>query len=146
MLWEGTYLGEGSFGKVIQVKHRTDKCDYAVKLMPCIPGKREKYQEHELKSLTEQVKSPITHKNIVKYYDSWKCEETTPTYLCIRMELCDTSLKALLRKQKNVVDDPQFYQKIFPQILRGLEYLHKIHWLHRDIYLPNILLAIPEYD
>ena len=110
------------------------------------PGKREKYQEHELKSLTEQVKSPITHKNIVKYYDSWKCKETTPHYLCIQMELCDTSLETLLRKQKNVVDDLQFYQKIFPQILRGLEYLHKIHWVHRDIYPLNILLAIPEYD
>ena len=36
LLWEGTYLGEGSFGEVIQVKHRTEKCDYAVKLMPCI--------------------------------------------------------------------------------------------------------------
>ena len=62
------------------------------------------------------------------------------------MELCDTILEALLRKQKNVVDDRQFYQKIFPQILRGLEYLHKIHWVHRDIYPPNILLAFPEYD
>ena len=56
------------------------------------------------------------------------------------------ALKLCCGNKKNVVDDPQFYQKIFPQILRGLEYLHKIHWVHRDIYPPNILLAFPEYD
>ena len=140
-------LGSGRFGTVVKAKHETDKCDYAVKLMQCTPGsEREKYQERELKLLTEQVESPITHKNIVKYYDSWKCEETTPPYLCIRMELCDTNLEDLLRKERSLVDDPQFYQMIFPQILSGLEYLHKIHWVHRDIYPPNILLAIAEYD
>ena len=143
LAWQAN-LGEGSFGKVIQVTHLTDKCDYAVKLMPCVPGKREKYQERELKLLTEQVKSPITHKNIVKYYNSWKCEETKPHYLCIRMELCDSSLETLLQDKPNVVDNPRFYQRIFPQILSGLEYLHKIHWVHRDIYPPNILLAFPE--
>ena len=140
-------LGHGSFGTVVKVKHQTDKCYYAVKLMPCIPGsEREKYQKRELKLLTEQVKSPITHKNIVKYYDSWMSEVVSTPCLCIRMELCDTSLENLLRKEPNVVDDPQFYQMIFRQILSGLEYLHKIHWVHRDIYPPNILLAIPEYD
>ena len=141
---EKVYLGNGRFGKVIKVKHITDGSDYAVKLMQCIPEVPQKYQERELKLLTEQVNSPITHKNIVKYFDSWKCEETTPHYLCIRMELCDTSLETLLQDKSNVVDDPQFYQKIFPQILSGLEYLHRIHWVHRDIYPPNILLAFPE--
>ena len=140
-------LGKGSFGTVVKAKHETDKCDYAVKLMECIPGKREKYQERELKLLTEQVESPRTHKNIVKYYDSWKCKETKPLpYLCIRMELCDTNLETLLQEERNVVDDAQFYPMIFSQILSGLEYLHKIHWVHRDIYPPNILLSIPEYD
>ena len=138
---EKVYLGKGRFGKVIKVKHITDKRDYAVKLMQCIPEVLQKYQERELKLLTEQVNSPIMHKNIVRYYDSWKCEET---YLCIRMELCDTSLETLLQGNPNVVVDPQFYQKIFPQILSGLEYLHRIHWVHRDIYPPNILLAFPE--
>ena len=68
LLWEDTYLGEGSFGKVIKVTHLTDKCEYAVKLMLCIPGKREKYQERELKLLTAQVKSPMTHKNLLYEY------------------------------------------------------------------------------
>ena len=144
--WQGIHLGKGRFGKVIKVKHTTDKRYYAVKLMQCIPEVPQKYQQRELKLLTEQVNSPITHENIVKYFDSWKCEETTPHYLCIRMELCDTSLETLLQGNPYVVDDPQFYQKIFPQILSGLEYLHRIHWVHRDIYPPNILLAIPEYD
>ena len=62
------------------------------------------------------------------------------------MELCDTSLETLLQDQPNVVDDPQFYQKIFPQILSGLKYLHGIHWVHRDIYPSNILLAFQEYE
>ena len=137
-------LGRGSFGTVVKAKHKTDKCDYAVKLIP-FSRKREKYQKRELKLLTEQVKSPITHKNVVKYYNSWKCKKTTPPYLCIQMELCDTNLEDLLRKERSVVDNPQFYQMIFSQILSGLKYLHEIHWVHRDIYPPNILLAIPEY-
>ncbi|CAB4028277.1 eIF-2-alpha kinase GCN2-like [Paramuricea clavata] len=144
--WQGTYLGEGAFGKVIKVKHRTDNHYYAVKLMSCIPGIREKYQERELKLLTEQVSSPTTNMNIVKYYDSWKCTVTTLPYLCIQMELCDISLETLLQTQKGVVDDSLFYWNLFPQILRGLEYLHNtISWVHRDIYPPNILLAIPEH-
>ena len=147
--WQGR-LGHGSFGTVVKAKHQTDECDYAVKLIPCIDGekyqKRKKYRKRELRLLTEQVELPITHKNIVKYYDSWKCGETTPPYLCIRMELCDSNLETLLREEQNVVDNPQFYQTIFPQILSGLEYLHKIHWVHRDIHPSNILLAIPEYD
>ena len=143
--WQGKYLGKGSFGRVIKVKHRTDKCDYAVKLIPCIPGKREKYRKRELQLLTEQVCSPTPHVNIVKYYDSWKCTMTTPSLLCIRMELCDLNLETLLQTQNRVVDDPRFYWNLFPQILNGLEYLHnKIFWVHRDIYPPNILLAIPE--
>ena len=142
--WEGVYLGEGSFGKVIKVKHQTDECNYAVKLMPCIPGKREKYQQRELKLLTKQVTSPTIHKNIVKYYDSWYCTVTNRPFLCIQMELCDISLETLLQQQKSVVDNPLFYWKIFPQILHGLKYLHDHHWVHRDIYPSNILLAIPE--
>lgn len=144
--WKGeVILGEGSFGKVIKVKHRTDNHDYAVKLMPCIPGKREKYQKRELELLTEQVSSPTTHMNIVKYYDSWKCTKTTPPFLCIQMELCDISIETLLQTKKEVVDDSRFYWNLFPQILSGLEYLHnKISWVHRDIYPPNILLAIPQ--
>ena len=142
--WEGIYLGEGSFGKVIKVKHRTDKCHYAVKLMPCDTEVREKYQKRELELLTEQVKLPTTHKNIVKYYDSWYCTKTNRPFLCIQMELCDISLETLLQKQRSVVDNPLFYRKIFPQILQGLEYLHERYWVHRDIYPPNILLAIPE--
>ena len=142
--WEGVYLGEGSFGKVIKVKHQTDECYYAVKLMPCIPGEREKYQKRELKMLTKQVTSPTTHKNIVKYYDSWYCTGVNRPFLCIQMELCDISLETLLRQQKSVVDNPLFYRKIFPQILHGLKYLHDLYWVHRDIYPSNILLAIPK--
>ena len=133
-------LGEGSFGKVIAVTHPDTK-SYAVKIMRTnVSEVREKYQARELKLLTEQVDSPIMHGNIVRYYDSWKCDES---FLCIRMELCDTSLENLLKSKRGSVDTASFYRHVFPQILSGLKYIHDKNWVHRDLYPANILMKIP---
>ena len=136
-------LGEGAFGKVYRVKHRTDNHQYAVKLMPQSSETKARYQGRELELLTTQVSSSMTHKNIVKYYDSWFCDETKIPILCIQMELCSTNLENLLWEERHVIDDERFCQHVFKQILRGLEFIHGIHWVHRDIYPPNILTATP---
>ena len=42
------------------------------------------------------------------------------------------------------VQDPQrLYKQVFPQILNGLDAIHSIGWIHRDIHLGNILVKNP---
>ena len=36
--------------------------------------------------------------------------------------------------------NPRLYKQVFPQILNGLDAIHEIGWIHRDIHLGNILV------
>ena len=43
-----------------------------------------------------------------------------------------------------IVKDERFYKHIFPQILNGLDAIHSVGWVHRDIHPGNILIANPK--
>ena len=164
-------LGRGSYSSVIQVKYlpplqntegKGGNEKYAVKILPIVKDKTQgegntegktttaKYRERELKFLKEEEYS---HKNIVKYSGSWTMNINETQYLCIRMELCRVNLYVFV--YNNTIKDlgkaeiikargpPRFYQHVFPQILRGLGFIHDLGWVHRDIHPGNILIANP---
>ena len=133
---------------------------YAVKILPIVKHKTQgegntegktttaKYRERELKFLKEKEYS---HENIVKYSGSWTMNIDERQYLCIRMELCGANLRRFV--YNNTIKDlgnaeiikargpPRFYQYVFPQILKGLDFIHDSGWVHRDIHPGNILIA-----
>ena len=164
-------LGTGSYSSVIQVKYllppqntegKGGNEKYAVKILPIVKDKTQgeedtegktttaKYRERELKFLKEEEYS---HKNIVKYSGSWTMNIDETQYLCIRMELCRVNLYVFV--YNNTIKDlgnaeiikargpPRFYQHVFPQILKGLDFIHDSGWVHRDIHPGNILIANP---
>ena len=164
-------LGTGSYSSVIQVKYllppqntegKEGNEKYAVKILPIVKDKTQgegntkgktttaKYRERELKFLKEEEYS---HKNIVKYSGSWTMNIDETQYLCIRMELCRVNLYVFV--YNNTIKDlgnaeiikargpPRFYQHVFPQILKGLDFIHDSGWVHRDIHPGNILIANP---
>ena len=101
--------------------------------------------------------------NIVQYFNSW-LESTSSTshllltntkeeiteddtiikkydkFLFIQMELCKCNLKSLLKD--NITNDRKII--IIKQIISGLEYLHSMYFIHRDIKLSNIFISLDD--
>ena len=133
-------LGEGAYGEVVKAKCHTDGKLYAIKILPLPDKESTKYHKRELELLT---KLELTKRNVIKYFASWEVRSVNNVYhLCIQMELCSTDLGAFIYENdmggpKIIKADgpPRFYQKVFPQILNGLDAIHSIGWVHRDLHL-----------
>ncbi|XP_028396832.1 probable serine/threonine-protein kinase WNK2 [Dendronephthya gigantea] len=135
-------LGRGSYARVVSAELRTDKKQYAVKIIrrKDVP---EKYKKRELSILSEQVKSSTSHNNIVRYYHSWEETVNGRSIFFIQMELCDKDLRSILQEKPHIVDNELLHKHVFEQILRALIYIHDKDFVHRDIYPPNILVCTP---
>ena len=141
-------LARGSFSRVFQVRRSTDRQKYAVKMIQIIHGETAKYNNRELELITHHE---IPQQNIVKYYHFWSMTIEGAAFLCIQMELCRDNLEAFVyNNELSGVDivktqgPPRFYQQVFPQILNGLDAIHSIGWVHRDINVSNILIGNPK--
>ena len=82
-------------------------------------------------NLLENIKDEIDHEEdqIVKSYDK---------FLFIQMELCKCNLEEFNLNQLDIE------QKviIIKQIICGLQYLHSMYFIHRDIKLSNIFVSL----
>ena len=140
-------LGKGSYGIVVRAIHKVSESHYAVKMMICDSDERIKYQKRELGLLT---KLQLLHRNIIQYYNSWVSMVENKQIFCIQMELCWLNLQEYVFKNGlyspsfAIVKDERFYKHIFPQILSGLDAIHSVGWVHRDINPCNILIANPK--
>ena len=140
-------LGKGSYGIVVRAIHKVSESHYAIKMMICDSDERIKYQKRELGLLT---KLQLSHRNIIQYYNSWVSMVENKQILCIQMELCWLNLRQYVLKNGvynpsiAIVRDEVFYKHIFPQILNGLDAIHSVGWVHRDIHPGNILIANPK--
>ena len=123
----GTMVFKGSFGGR----------DVAVKRML-----KEFYEvaSHEV-SLLQQHDD---HPNVIRYFD----KETAGSFLYIALELCPASLL-------DVIERPQDFPALVPsnglntpnvlkQITSGINYLHTLKIVHRDIKPHNILVSAPK--
>ena len=83
-----------------------------------------------------RIHSKLDHENIVKVYDT----EALGNKFYILMEYCPSSLHDYLNESVYPLD-PIVIQKICFQLLCGLNYLHSVGVLHRDIKPLNILMS-----
>ena len=144
-------LGNGSDGQVVKAKKLDEKkeIEYAIKILPDTRNdEKAKYRKRELDALKANKDS---HENIVKYYEYWTTSLNKRQFLFIGMQLCQLNLKAFVYKN-NMGDaeiikaqgPPRFYQHAFPQLLKGLYFIHEtMGWVHRDLHPSNILIANP---
>ncbi|WWC87531.1 uncharacterized protein L201_002421 [Kwoniella dendrophila CBS 6074] len=126
-------LGEGEFGKVKLGVHTDYGVEVAIKLI-----KRGSLDDEVRASKVEReidVLKTLKHPNIVRMFDVIDTEK----YIGIVLEyagggeLFEHILANRYLKEKDA-------QKLFAQLISGVDYLHRKHIVHRDLKLENLLL------
>ncbi|KAK9718441.1 Protein kinase domain [Popillia japonica] len=138
----GDLLGEGSYGKVKEMLDIDTLCRRAVKILKQkklrrIPnGEQNVQREIKLLKLLKEDK----HKNVCNLVDILYNEQKQKMYLV--MEYCVGSLQNLL--DSTPAKRFPFYQAhgYFTQLIDGLEYLHGMRIVHKDIKPGNLLLTL----
>lgn len=133
----GETLGEGSYGKVkegldIQTLHRM-----AIKIMKKRKLRRIPHGEENVKREIWMLKR-ISHKNIIRLVDVIFNNEREKIYMV--MDYCVCGMHTMLKlatDNKFPEWQAHFY---FCQLIDGLEYLHGVGIVHKDIKPSNLLI------
>ncbi|MCH8204969.1 MAG: SUMF1/EgtB/PvdO family nonheme iron enzyme [Candidatus Hydrogenedentes bacterium] len=132
-----TKIGKGGMGVVYHAHDALIDEEVALKFMHPRALKTQRGQQLFIKEA--QIARRLRHDNIVSVHDV----STTPDgVLYLSMELLKgTSLRAYLRKhrQERKLVDVRFAINVTLQILRALEYAHKMV-IHRDLKPENVML------
>lgn len=123
-------LGYGSHGTTV-FKGRFENRDVAVKRMLL--------EFYDVASQEVDIlRESDDHPNVIRYY----CKHETEQFLYIALELCPGTLEDMVRAshQFSVMYDPLDAVR---QVTLGLQHLHNLQIVHRDIKPQNILVALP---
>lgn len=138
-------IGEGAFGVIWIAKHLQKKKHYALKIM--------EFKHAPLDVLdASNLALKIDHPNLMKFYGYFYEKVNIPesfyeTNIIMVMEyIKGENLYDKIRNNHNI-----YIHDFLPQILDGLEYLHKNKIVHRDIKPENIIIyrkkiKIIDYD
>ena len=139
-------LGEGTFGVVYSTENASKNPTYSAMKISLY---KEKHQTQYLRELNILSNQKLSRQFIVQYYSDGEVLINNIRYQFIQMELCWISLSTVFSDYREVLKGrhpPRFYQHVFPQILQGLDAIHSIGWVHRDIHLGNILILRQEAE
>nr|CAI5847544.1 unnamed protein product [Callosobruchus analis] len=126
-------IGEGSFGKVYQVKSKSDNEVYAVKRLKSMISWKDKYAE------VKNNEKVGVHPNCVRFYMAW--EEGFDVYMLL--EFCDMSLSDFSNQNSDIPED--LLMNVLYDICMALDYLHKNSLLHLDVKPGNIMMKKGHY-
>ncbi|VDK34543.1 unnamed protein product [Taenia asiatica] len=123
-------LGKGSYGSVFKAKHKASGTVVAVKKVPVDSDLSEIVKEI---SIMQQCDSPY----IVKCFGS--LFDNQDLWIC--MEYCGAGSVADIMRLRNQTLTEEEIGTILKYSLLGLDYLHQMRKIHRDIKAGNILLT-----
>ncbi|EAR86460.2 kinase domain protein (macronuclear) [Tetrahymena thermophila SB210] len=134
--------GSGSFGKCIFVEDRQDANKikkYAIKAQIVIDPHLQIIDNEKLQSCQDEAKilREIKHKNVVKVYEDYQIKN----YHFIEMEQCDSSLQKWVESQQGTFIPQKQFIHFANQLLDGVEYIHNLNYVLRDLSLGNILIC-----
>ena len=125
-------LGKGAFSKVIKVLHIETNKKYALKIINL--QKVSKLDQKNLKN-EEKLHKKLSHPNIIKFQNSIQIKKN----LYFLLELAENgSLFYYIHPKKGLPE--KIALKLFYQIAKSINYLHKKNICHRDIKPENILI------
>lgn len=127
-----TVLGRGAYGSVYKVQNKKTGEIVAAKEIPNVSDEELQAVRREIQMLQE-----CAHPNVVRYRGTYR----TMGALWITMEYCaGGSIDNILKVLKTPLAEEQI-QYVCREMLKGLQYLHANHKIHRDIKGGNVLLT-----
>lgn len=137
----GDVLGEGAYGKVKEVLDIVTLQRRAVKIMKKQRLKKIPHGEENVKREIWMLKR-TSHKNIVELVDVMRNKERGKIYMV--MEYCVCNMYEMLKKSAKHVFPEWQAHLYFTQLIDGLEYLHSVGIIHKDIKPSNLLINMDQ--
>lgn len=126
-------IGVGSSGYVRRAVHKRTGVEYALKIIKFVPSSESNEATKaglvELHSL-----SKLNSQHVVKFYNAYFVNGE----ISILVEFMNAGTLKDLTKARPIPES--ILGRISEQILKGLAYLHKQHFIHRDIKPTNLLV------
>ncbi|KAF8571676.1 hypothetical protein P879_00489 [Paragonimus westermani] len=131
-------LGTGSFGRVMLVRHKTNKKYYAMKILEKQKVVKLKQVEHTLneKNILQAINFPF----LVSMEYSFK--DNTNLYMVLDFVSGGEMFSYLRRVGKFTEDDARLYAS---QVVLAFEYLHAFDLVYRDLKPENLLIDSSGY-
>jgi NIMA (never in mitosis gene a)-related kinase len=130
-------LGEGAFGQVFKVKRISDGEEYAMKKVK-VMSLSAKEKDNALNEV--RILASINNVNLVGFKEAFFEEN----FLCFVMEYCnggDLLAKIASYKKRGSLMPEKDVWLYFVQMVRGLQCLHDMKIVHRDIKCANLFLG-----
>lgn len=127
-------IGRGSFGTVWKGRNKKTGQTVAIKVLDL------EKSEEEIEDVQKEISalSSLSSKNVTMYYESF----VEGNFLWIIMEyLGGGSVRDIIVSLEEKGLDEHYVAIILREVLQGLQYMHKLGKIHRDIKSANILLA-----
>ena len=127
-------IGSGGYAFVHLAKMKSTGQLVAVKEMKSLQlqGLRVKYMKREIDSLMK-----LKHPNVIQFIGV----TLSPPFCIVTKYMPNGALASLIHGEKiSPKSTPIFRSKVMLDIARGMEYIHKVGLIHRDLKPPNVLL------
>eukprot|EP01041_Mallomonas_annulata_P007440 gene7440-15218_t len=130
-------VGEGSFGKALLCRRKTDKKRCIIKQIALKKMSRKEAKQTEQEST---LLARLQHPNIVSFWEAF--HETSKGCFCIVMEYADGGdLSNYIKARKGKYMSESQLLQLFVQIALAMKHVHDRKILHRDLKPGNIFLT-----
>ena len=130
-------VGEGSFGCVLQCRHRLDGALYAVKrIKRVMGGKGGLHELRECWAMSAVMAGGMTPPSLLRYHSSW----WEDGQLHIATEWCEGPTLAQTLTRPHSAEE---VEAMLAQVAAALRHLHRLGMAHLDVKPDNILVLSP---